>query len=408
MFGFLEVITLMLALGGFGVDSNSKAPSGDVVLEFADEDADLVVHLDIAALGPRNYKVMLGLASDPGIKSSPELLAMAKQVKANVEGVVGMAKTVAGIDLVNDLTSATAFLTIVPGDDEPQMLVVVRGAIPKDLIKKVAGLAEAKTGTIDGRATMELDAKMFLGTTKGGDLVAGPRALVEPRIDDDWKAPTRKKGSAWATIATAIDAKPFLLVAAKVKAKTVKALKAEVGDNFLGDLLTGHEVAVLAAHSDGFAMHWTDKTKAGVERVAMASDGVIDLLRASHIAPRGMAKIAMAALDSYAGQSKEVDALIKHKADLLKVIESYTGDGKFKVDVAKDLKARTFSMRATGKSFSDVVPVAVVMPIFALGLLSAGDDMAPATTKASTGKSRGTGGVKKAPVKAPAKKKKAK
>ncbi len=401
MFGFLEVITLMLALGGFGVDANPKAPSGDVALQYAVADADLVVHVDIAALGPRNYKVLIGLADDPAIKANPELLAMAKQVKANVEGVVGMAQAIAGIDLVNDLQSATAFLTIVPGA-EPQRLIVVRGTIPKDLVKKLGGLSEGKTGKVDGRATAEMDAETFIGSTPGGDLVIGPRALVEPRIDDDWKAPARKKGSSAATLATMIDAKPFLLVAAKVNPKVAKVLEADVGDNFLGDLLTGHQLAVLAMHSDGFAFHWADHTKAGVERVAMASDGMIDLLRAFHVAPRGFAKIAVAALDSYLGQSKELDALIKHKGDILKVIEDYTGDGKFTVDVAKDLKAKTFTMRATGKTLSDVVPAAVFVPIMAGALVFSDSESsggAFGARPATTGKSKARGGAKKQPAK---------
>jgi hypothetical protein len=386
MQGFLELITLMLAMSGLGVDSNSKAPSADVVLAYTVEDADVVAYLDVVAVGPRNHKVIVGLPDDPMVKESPEALALAKKLKSNVEGVRGMAKAVAGLDPVNDITSVTVFVDFVPGK-EPLQMAVARGTFPADFLKKVASVAGGTTGSIDGRATLELDANRFFGTSKDGALLVGPRAWVEPRVDDDWKSPKRKKGSDWAAIAKRLDAKPFLLVAAKLDDTTAAALGKDLTEPFAKDLVAGAELAIVALHGDGVSFHWKDRTKAGLERVALAAEGMVDLTRAAHVAPRGVAKIAVAALGSYAGLGKEVDAVIARKADLLKIIEEYTGDGKFKVAVDKDAKARTLTVRATGKHLSDVVPAAVFVPAAAF-LFVMGEDAAappqskpPATTK---------------------------
>ena len=71
MQGILELITLMLAMSGLGVDENSKAPSADAVLAYTVDDADVVAYLDVVAVGPRNHKVLVGLPDDPMVKASP-------------------------------------------------------------------------------------------------------------------------------------------------------------------------------------------------------------------------------------------------------------------------------------------------------------------------------------------------
>jgi hypothetical protein len=248
-------------------------------------------------------------------------------------------------------------------------MVVARGKFPKDLVDKLAKVAGGTTGTIDGRATLDIDANTFIGTAKDGTLIVGPKAWVELRVDDDWKAAKHKKGSAWATIAKHLDAKPFLLFAAKIAEADATAYAKELGPSFLSDLVTSHELAVLAFQHDGLSLFWRDRAEDHLDRVALAVDGILDLMRAGHVAPRGMAKLLVAALESYAGVSPELDELITHKDDLLKIVESYSGDGKFKAVVKKDAKARTVTVQASGKKLSDVVPVALLVPAVVAGFL---------------------------------------
>src|SRR4029078_6160818 len=58
MFGIYEVIALALALGGFGVKANPKAPSADVVLEYAVDDADAFAYVDAVPLIPGDSSVL--------------------------------------------------------------------------------------------------------------------------------------------------------------------------------------------------------------------------------------------------------------------------------------------------------------------------------------------------------------
>ncbi|HEX7704525.1 MAG TPA: hypothetical protein VF403_27485, partial [Kofleriaceae bacterium] len=51
------------------------------------------------------------------------------------------------------------------------------------------------------------------------------------------------------------------------------------------------------------------------------------------------------------------------------VVASYIGDGQFKAKIDKDPKAMRVTVRLTGKSLSEVVPVGVAIPMMAFGFL---------------------------------------
>jgi hypothetical protein len=101
--------------------------------------------------------------------------------------------------------------------------------------------------------------------------------------------------------------------------------------------------------------------------MAELSEGVIDLFRAGQIAPRGVAKIVLGALDSYKGTDKQIDELIRHKADVMKIIEAYSGDGTFKAQVDADPKTLKLTVRLTGRTLSEVMPIGGLLPLAALG-----------------------------------------
>ena len=46
----------------------------------------------------------------------------------------------------------------------------------------------------------------------------------------------------------------------------------------------------------------------------------------------------------------------------MKIVETYTGDGNFKVQVDKDPKTYRLSVRATGKTLAEVLPGALILP----------------------------------------------
>jgi hypothetical protein len=148
-----------------------------------------------------------------------------------------------------------------------------------------------------------------------------------------------------------------------------EALRHLAPRGFATDLVTRHRAATFSIFRDGIGWSWVDSTRAGIDSMELVSNGVLDLLRAAQIAPRGIAKIAMGAIDAYRGTDAKVDDLIKHKADIMKIIEAYTGDGTFKVTIDKT-QAMRLNVRATGKTVSEVVPVGMMLPIAVIGYVA--------------------------------------
>ena len=103
-----------------------------------------------------------------------------------------------------------------------------------------------------------------------------------------------------------------------------------------------------------------------LDSMVMVSDGMVDIMRAAQIAPRGIAKIAIGGLESYKS-NPQVAELLRHKDDLMKIVAMYSGDGNFKVKVDTDPAKLTLSVRATGKTASEVVPLGAVLPFAAIG-----------------------------------------
>jgi hypothetical protein len=368
-FGLVELITLLLGLSGFSLQPNPKAPTSDQVLTYAITDADVVVHLDATAVIGTNYKQLLALPNQPQIKSAPELSRLVRKAVNEVEGLRGLVKTASGIDLATDVSDATLFVQgpPQPRSGPPSLVIAVRGKLSVANLDKLSKVIGPVTRLPNGAALVELPPGKLpfgaLGVTKDGTLLAGTTQLVKERLADTWKMPARPAGSNLANVASVIDAHPLFAIAVTMSPSTRKqAIDEFKGEkNFITDIVTRHKLIALSVFHDGIGWTWIDSTKQGLESMAQMSEGVMDLLRASQIAPRGMAKILLGALDSYRG-NKQVDELVKHKADLWKIVESYTGDGNFKVAIDKNPATLRLTARATGKSLSEVIPAGLALP----------------------------------------------
>jgi hypothetical protein len=363
------ILAAILAITSFSIKPNPRAPSADVVLEHAIDEADFVVHVDLQATVGANYATLAKLTEDPLIKQVPEFREHISQVLMQVEQGRNMAKGMVGFDPVTDLHSVTAFLKVKDPGSPPQFLVVARGTFPADLPGTIAKATGARTGTVDGRTTATMPDGTMIGTTRGGALIAGAEGWVSPRLASAWRAPARPRGSAYARIAQALDAKPFFLVASKPSAALVATMTKDIGDNFGRDLISNHTVVVLALNATGVTWMYEAKDAAFARRMESASKGFIELMRAAHLAPRGVAQIAVAALPSYARKSKELDAVIGAKDKLLDAVWDLTGDGKFAAKVKLD--GNLVTATASGKKFSDVVPASLVLGFGAIGFLTA-------------------------------------
>ena len=373
-FGLAELVTLLLTISGFSLQPNPRAATADQALRYAMPDADVVMHVDATAIIGNNYKLLTALPTQPQIKAFPDLAKAVRKAVGEVDGLRGLAKTTTGIDLATDISDATLFVKVPPPRvaGPPTLLVSVRGKLPVSAMDRIAKVV-GPTTKVGGGVMIVLPPGQgpfgAIAITNDNTFLAGPTQLVKDRLATTWRAPARPANSNLAHVASVLDTKPVFAAAATLSPSTRKHIAAELGPNknFMSDVVARHKLAAVALYTDGVAWMWIDSTRAGLDAMAQISEGMMDLLRAAQIAPRGFAKIAMGALESYRG-NKQVDALVRRKAELWKVFESYTGDGNFKVAIDKNPATLRLTARATGKSLSEVLPGGLVLP----GLMWAG------------------------------------
>lgn len=367
--GIVELISLLMGISGFSVGTNPNAPTPQAALEYAMPDADVIAYADVGALVPGNYKVLTNLANQPAIKGNPDLAKEVKKLIAEVDGPRGLVKGMTGVDLANDISDVTASLRIQAKGD-PDLVVAVHGKFTAATLEKVAKVAGKQTSKVGSATLLDSGDGMGAALTKNGVLVLGTISLVKERAADTWKAPALTAGTNLGNASDVLGGKPVLAVVVNMSPSARKmALEDNKGTNFLTDLVKRHKLIAFSVHKDGIGWQWIDSTKAGLDSMAQISEGGVDILRAAHIAPRGFAKIVLGALDSYKGTNRNVDDLIKRKGDIWKIVESYSGDGNFKSQIDKDTKSLKLSVRLTGKSLSEVVPLGGLLPLGAVFMM---------------------------------------
>lgn len=363
MFGFIELITLLLSLSGFGVQPNPKAPSADVSLQYAMPDPDVVVHLDAVPVVPNNYKLLAALPNKPEIKASPELTQMVRQVIGQIEGARGMAKGATGIDIATDINDATVFFQFVP-QKEPNFVATVHGKFSTGVVDKIGKLTKGTVTKVGSAMMVEMGpSDPALGVTKDGVMIVGTSSLVKDRLQDAWKAPAHGAGTNLGYAADVINAHPVYAVVVTMSPAARKQATQQIGGkNFLTDVIARHKLVTFSVFADGIGWTWIDSNKAGLDSMEMMSQGALELLKAAQIAPRGIAKVLLGGLDSYKGTNKQIDQVLSRKADVLKLINTYTGDGNFTQTINKDPAKLRLDVRAQGKSLSEVVSAGLLIP----------------------------------------------
>jgi hypothetical protein len=372
--GIVEIISLLMGVSGFSVGTNPTSPTPQAALEYAMPDADVIAFADIGAMVPGNYKVLTNLANQPQIKGNPELLRAVKKMVAEVEGPRGLVKSMVGIDLATDVSDVTASLKIIPKRD-PEFVVAVHGKFTTATIDKVAGMAGKQSMKVGANAWFDAGDGNAVGV-KNGVMLAGSISLIKDRMADAYKAPALTAGTNLGNASEVLAGKPVVAIVVGLSATARKEALAqgEGKPNFLTDLVKRHKVWSFTVHKDGIGWTWVDSGKAGLDSMEQVSQGLVDVLRAAQVAPRGFAKIVLGAVDSYKGTNKQLDELIRRKVDVMKIVETYTGDGQFKADVNKDTKSLKLTVRLTGKSLSEVMPFGGLLPVGMIGWLTVGKE----------------------------------
>lgn len=365
--GFIELIIILLSLGGFGIEANPRAPSAAEIMRYAPADADYAVHVDIRALVPGNYQALAGMAGGPALREAPDAQAMIQDVMRELEAFRGMARGLMGVDPVTDIDSASVWIRL-PADGLPAVLAVIRGTIGDDIVSRIASLTGAEVIEVHGRKALLAPDGVAMLAVKDGNLLVGTPAWVEVRLTEGWK-PVRPRGAA-ARAAALLENAPFFVAVSSPSREAVERAGRAVGagGNVAADMVTGHGFAGVALYHDGVAWEVTSRSKQGHERMVMASEGLLDLLRAGHHGSRGAARVLLASLASYAGTDEAIDLILRRQQELLAVIDRMTGPGSFRASVDARAGQRTLVVRARGSKLTDVVPVAGFAPLAGLVL----------------------------------------
>ncbi len=367
--GIVDVITLLLGLSGFGLAPNPRAPTPDASLQYAIADADLVIHFDAASVIPGNYKKLVELANQSQIQASPDLAKVVRQAVTEVDSARGLAKTMTGIDPTSDVSDLTAFVQLKPGASDPDVVVAAHGKFSATTIDKISNLTHKPATKLKSGAWTEVDDQNAVAITSDGVLLFGTKGLIGARTRPEWKAPPHGAGTSLGYAADVLAGKPVFALAMSLSQTARDQAIAGIGStSFATDVIKRHKLAAFALYRDGIGWTWIDSTKVGLDAMTDISNGAVDMLRAAQIAPRGFAKIVLGGLESYRGD-RQVDELLRHKADLMRLVDSYIGDGSFKAKVDADPKTLRLSVRLTGKSASDVVPFGALVPFGLIGLL---------------------------------------
>lgn len=360
--GFLELVVLLTTLGGFGVDANPKAPSGKDVMKYAPADADFMLHVDMQAVVPRNYNYLKSLAQNKQVAAHPGAKAMIEDAVREIDVGINMVKGMLKLDPINDLHSMTVWAKM-PSGGMPDVLVIVRGNVTDALIDTAANMGGFGRVDVEGNKGAQSPDGSALMVVRKGELFLGTQNWVKPRLAKSWRAPRIAAGSPAAEMRTQLNGKPFFMIASKPSKQAVRAIMSEMpADNVLADLVSGHKFGAVSLTSKGMAWTFHAHGQEGYRRALMASEGALDVFRASHIGSRGLARLALSAMYSYRGKVKEIDAILQHENELMAVLNDFTGNGKFKTNLKKNAKKFTVSVKATGKKLSDVLPLMGIVP----------------------------------------------
>jgi hypothetical protein len=368
--GVLELIAILMSLNGFGIDANPKAPSPAQITKYEVSDADYRAYVDFEAFVPRNFKAFVDLPNKKAVQKSQRAHKALAELVKNAQAGRMFVKGMIGFDPIKDLKSLAVWVKL-GANGPPTGIAVLRGNFPLDMIKRATNMARSSAQTINGHPAMMAPGGVAMVAFVKSDsaLVVGTPALVKARLSKKWRRPRAKRGSPSARFAQLLRQKPFFAVASSPAANAnqrVKAMVPAVPGKFFVDVLTEHKYAALAGFHNGIGWAWTDRgSKVGYQRALMASEGLIAIFRSMHYGVRGMAKVALSIVDSYAAMHPIAAMIAKHKKDILALVGQMSGSGAFKAKIKKQPRALSFQVRATGKSFSDVVPMAGLVPIFA-------------------------------------------
>jgi hypothetical protein len=364
---FVQVLSVLFSLSDFGVAANPKAATPAEVTKYGLEEADVFLYVDFEPNLARNYRAFVALKDKPAVKQAPEIRAEVDRAVAMAEQSRAQMKSTIGIDPVTDLKSVAVWLQF-SGGGEPTGVVAVRGAFPAAWMDSIAHLS-SEPFEIEGQRAARLG-DAVVARTRDGQVLIGTRALVEARLRKAWKAPAGKPGTSSAEVRAALSERPIATILFDPSPAARQQLASQAaGDPFPADLLAALDSVRMSLLHNGVTWRYVATDKSGYQAAVLASEGLLDLMRSSHLFGRGMARLILAGIRAHARSMKQLAPIVAREKDLLRLVNQLTGDGRFAASVNRNAARNTVTVRATGRKLSDVVPAAGILPLAAAGAL---------------------------------------
>jgi len=355
---FIQLISVLFSLSDFGVAQSAKAPPAAEVSKYGVEDADVFLFVDLEPMVAKNYRAFVALRDKKEIQAVPELRAAIDRAVGEAEAGRQQAKKMFGVDPVTDVKSFAVWVKLGPG--EPTGVVAVRGAFPPTWLDSVGHLAQGEKFEVDGQKAVQLKGEA-VARTRDGQVLFGTRALVEERLKKGWKAPAGKSAGA-AEVRAALGERPlFTVVFAPGPAGRQLMTARAADDPPLRDLTAALSQVRFSLLRNGVSWRYVASDKDGFQAAVLASEGLLDLMRASHLFARAFGRLVLSGVRTHARSEPKLAAIVAREKELLALLDSVTGDGRFAASVQKNGGKKMVTVKATGRKLSDVVPVVGVL-----------------------------------------------
>jgi len=244
--------------------------------------------------------------------------------------------------------------------------MAVRGVFPTSWLDSLAHLSGSPFEVDGQKAAMVGD--VAVARTRDGQVLVGTRALVEERLKKGWKAPAGKAGSAPAEVKSALGERPLFTVLFAPGSAARQLITARAADEpALADIVAGLSQVRFSVLRNGVSWRYVASDKNGYQAALLASEGLLDLMRASHLFGRAIARLVLSGVRTHARSQPKLQAIVAREKELLHLVDQLTGDGKFAASVSRGAAKNTVTVKATGRTLSQVVPIAGVIPLAAAG-----------------------------------------
>ncbi len=363
---FVQLLSVLFSLSDFGVAQSAKAPTAAEVSKYGVEDADVFLFVDLEPVVAKNYRAFVALRDKKEVQAVPELREAIGRAVTEAEAGRDQAKKMFGVDPVTDIRSIAVWVKL--GAGEPTGVMAVRGTFPANWTDSLAHL---------GRDGFEVDGQKALvvgdavvARTRDGQALVGTRALVEERLKKGWKAPAGKAGSGSAEFRSALGERPLFTALFAPGSAARQLVTTQTADEpALRDIVAGLSQVRFSVLRNGVSWRYVASDKDGYQAAVLASEGVLDLMRASHLFARAVARLVLSGIRTHARSQPKLAPIVAREKELLRLVDQLTGDGRFAASVSKNAAKNTVTVKATGRTLSQVVPVAGVFPLAAAGAL---------------------------------------